>query len=756
MPLVCIAAIAYAGGLAIAAFSPELAKLFAGAAALAAVALAVHSRLSAQSSAVTQPRLPHTALLAISAAASTVMLQAGTQDKVCASSAYGVDTLHVVLHESVSGRGRVQGTAIIPGSGCRIPARLSVQEGAAGAGDVVRVSGDPSVVRRWGRTAFRMDGAVIEPAGRAELLPRLRASAHDMIVRRFGPDAPLVLALVAAEGQAVDRETRNRYADAGLVHILSVSGLHVAVIGAAIQLLAAVAGMRPRPALATGAIAAAVYVVLIGAPPAAVRSAGMLSMSVAGRLFQRPTSPWTGLGVGGAVPLLIEPRLISHPGWQLSVSGMVGLVLAATVRRRWLSGRLDGISLTIAESILASTAATLTTAPLVAWHFGRISLAGLLSNLFAAPIIGILQPTLFLALLLDPVPMLAAFVADAARPLLRGMDAIATYAAAAPGAAFDMQPSLAAAVITCVLIAALIAAVQATFPGRALVVAVASMAALVWLPQLPRLGFGTAFAELHVLDVGQGDAIAVRTPAGRWVLVDAGASWPGGDEGRRTVVPYLSRKGGRIEAFVLTHPDADHVGGAAAVLDRLRPDEFWDGAYVAPGTPYREALRVAQERGISWRRVSAGDSLLLDGVLFKVLSPDPAWLAENPGSNDASVVLLVQFGAVRFLLVGDAEAAQESWLVRRDSAALRADVLKVGHHGSKTSTGARFLNAVNPRLAVVSVGAGNRFGHPAPEVVSRLTMRGIPLWRTDRLGPIVLRTDGSGITILADDDRWDY
>src|SRR5690606_8962634 len=218
------------------------------------------------------------------------------------------------------------------------------------------------------------------------------------------------------------------------------------------------------------------------------------------------------------------------------------------------------------------------------------------------------------------------------------------------------------------------------------------------------------------------------------VLVDAGASWPGGDEGRRTVVPYLSRRGGRIEAFVLSHPDADHVGGAAAVIERLKPRLFWDGAYVSPSAPYRLALRSARERGVEWRRVSAGDSLVLDGVVITVLSPDPVWLAEGPSSNDASVVVRVRFGAVRFLLVGDAESAQESWLLRRDRAALAADVLKIGHHGSRTSTAVEFLDAVGPRVAVVSVGAGNRFGHPAPEVVARLTARGIPLWRTDRLG----------------------
>lgn len=679
---------------------------------------------------------------------------ARAHDRRCVALAMTADRVRLVLHDIAGAGGRVEADALLEGTDCRLPARVSVLTGAAPAGAIVLAEGRISVVRRWGRLSLRIEGTTLGAEEGRALLPRFRAAAQDAIRRRFGADAPLVLALVAAEGSAVDRAVRDRFADAGLVHALSVSGLHVAIIAVAIELLGSVAGLRPRPALATGALGALVYVVMIGIQPAALRAVVMLGMTVGGRLLQRPTTPWAGLAVGGSVPLLVDPRMIAHPGWQLSVAGMVGLVLAGTVRRRWLSGRLRGVPMTVAESILASTAATLTTAPLVAWHFGRLSLVGPVSNLVAAPVIGLLQPTLFLALLLEPVPPLAAFVADAARPLLHAFDAIARVAAAVPGAALDYYPTLGSALLGAVLVGALVVASEARHAGGALLIAATAAALLAWLPRLPTIG--PRVAELHVLDVGQGDALAVRTPRGRWLLVDAGASWPGGDEGRRTVVPYLSRRGGEVVAFVLSHPDADHVGGAEAVIERLGPRAFWDGAYVSPSAPYRAALRAAQVRGVPWRRVLAGDSLVVDGVTVTVLSPDPHWLSTRPSANDASVVLRVRFGAVRFLLVGDAESAQEEWLLARDALALRADVLKLGHHGSRTSTAPRFLDAVAPRVAVVSVGAGNRFGHPAPEVLRRLAERGIPLWRTDRLGPIVVRTDGRRLTLLADDERWDF
>ena len=747
MPLVCRAAIAYACGLATAAAAPNSALAAAGLVAAAVVLLLFGTGRIRESS-------TPLALTVLYVAGVVHMQDAATTDRKCARTVDGAPSLRVVIHDALDDRGRGRAHAFLPGTRCGFPARISAAGGSARPGDVVDIAGRVTVLRRWGRLSVRIDNATLSAPLAREWLPRIRAAANAMIVRRFDRDSPLVLALVAAETSAIDREVRDRFADSGLIHILSVSGLHVAIIAAAVQLAFTLVGFRPQPALLCGAAFAVTYVLLLGVPPPAVRSATMLSMSVLGRLMQRPASHWTGLAVGGSIPLLIDPRTIANAGWQLSMAGMVGLVVAGTVRRRWMEHKLGAVPAAIAESVLASSAATLTTAPLVAWHFGRLSVAGLLSNLFGGPLVGVLQPALFVALLLEPIPPAAAFVADASRPLLRALDQVAARIAALPGAAFDVQPTLAAALLTGVLILGLTIASEARHPARPLMAAALAAALLAWLPALPPSGSG--FTELHVLDVGQGDALAIRTPRGRWMLVDAGASWPGGDEGSRTVVPYLMRRGARVSTFVLSHPDADHVGGAAAVMQRLRPGEFWDGAYVSPSAPYRDALRVARDQGVHWRRVAAGDSTVMDGVVVTVISPDPEWLATGPSSNDASVVLRIRFGSVRFLLVGDAESGQEARMVARDPELLDAEVLKLGHHGSRTSTTATFLDAVDPLLAVVSVGAANRFGHPADEVVARLDSRDIPLWRTDRFGSIVLRTDGRHITLLADDDRWEF
>jgi competence protein ComEC len=293
---------------------------------------------------------------------------------------------------------------------------------------------------------------------------------------------------------------------------------------------------------------------------------------------------------------------------------------------------------------------------------------------------------------------------------------------------------------------ALLVACASHFPERALIAGLAALAAAVWAPDVlaPPRGM-----ELHVIDVGQGDAVAVRTPRGRWILTDAGRAWNGGDAGRSTVVPYLRRYGGAVALFVLTHPHADHAGGAATVMRALHPAAYWDGAYAGTSDPYRASLAAADSGGVPWQRAHPGDTLSVDGVTLRVLAPDSLWMSGLRDPNAASVVTLVEYRDVRFLLTGDAEAGEEERLVERYGATLHAAVLKVAHHGSKTSSTPEFLAAVHPRLAIISVGAGNSYGHPSAETLAALARAGVAVMRTDRAGTIVVRTDGHRV-VLAD------
>jgi competence protein ComEC len=260
---------------------------------------------------------------------------------------------------------------------------------------------------------------------------------------------------------------------------------------------------------------------------------------------------------------------------------------------------------------------------------------------------------------------------------------------------------------------------------------------------------------MHVLDVGQGDAILVRTDRGRWLIFDAGRSWKTGDAGRSTIIPYLKSRGGDVEAFILSHAHSDHAGGAVSVLRGLEPEEFWDSAFPQGSAVYEATLAAARDAGVEWKRVHAGDILAVDGVSVRFLAPDSAWTASLADPNEASTIALVEYRSTKFLLVGDAEQAEEGWLLDRARGDLAADVLKVGHHGSSTSSGDAFLAAVNPALAVISVGSDNLYGHPSADVLAGLARVGARTMRTDQVGTIVIHTDGSRITATASGEKWD-
>jgi competence protein ComEC len=655
---------------------------------------------------------------------------------------------------------------------CRVTASVGVRSGDAPAGAWVRADGT-----RLATTALiRLDGVSLQPTGSVDWVRGWRGRTAHTIDALFGDRAPLVRALLVADQHGVDAEVRDRFATAGLVHLLSISGLHVAIIAGALRTLGAALRLRRAAAdlLALGGVGS--YVVLLGVPAPATRAAGMLTVLVLAGRLGRPVHPWTPLAIGVLLPAL-DPRVVATLGWQLSASGMAALVGARGLLRRWRTRplepalprgtdralarlwhrlraegpALDGWRRALVQELVISTMASVITAPLVAWAFGRVSLVAPLANLAAAPLVSLLQPTLFLALVLAPVPQLGRFVADASRVPLAALDYVASAAAAVPVAALDVAPGRFTALCMGILAAALVVATARRRPGPPLLVGGCAAVLAIWAPALRP---GPGVLELHVLDVGQGDALALRTPRGRWILVDAGRVWTGGDAGRRTVVPWVRRRGGDVALFVLTHPDADHVGGAASVLDALRPASWWDPGFVHTSDVYREALAVAAKRRIPWRRAQTGDSLVLDGVRLRVLGPDSAWTAAQRSANDASAVLMVEHGAVRLLLTGDAEAAQESRLVEQWGEGLTASVLKLGHHGSRTSSTAAFLDAVRPELALVSVGAGNRYGHPAPEVLDALAARGIPLLRTDRDGALVLRSDGQTLDLETRHTRW--
>lgn len=630
---------------------------------------------------------------------------------------------------------------------CGAVISVSVDSGDAADGAHVVIRGVPLRTNH----GLALQHATVAAAGPPSVLRRARAACGRAIDRTFGEDAPLVRALLIADRHQLSPDVRDRYAAAGLAHILAIAGLHIGIIAMALAILFELLGFSPRQASVATIAAIAGYVAMIGAPVPAVRSATMLTTLLITRLMQRPTSRWAIVALGASHALL-DSRVVLDVGYQLSVVGVSSMIAAGILGRRLGIHGWNRVPRAAALTLLGTTIATIGSAPIVALAFGRVSLIAPLSNLAATPLIALAQPTIVLGLLLSPLAPLARFVADAAHPLLSGLNTVASASAAIPHASVAVAPSTASEVIAAVLSVAVIVACASRDWRRPALIGCVAAALLAWLPFVPRAG---GMFEIHMIDVGQGDAIALRTPHGHWIVVDAGGAWRGGDAGRSTVAPYIGLRGGEVDGFVLSHPHTDHVGGATAVMRALHPRFYLDAGFPGPAEAYRKSLETAREDGVRWLRAHPGDAFTIDGVALHILAPDSAWTAHLVDPNLASVIVLAEYGDVRALLMGDAERPEEEWLLAHARDSLHADILKVGHHGSGTSSTEDFLTAVGARIALVSVGAGNHYHLPTPDVMHRLAEHGATVLRTDYVGTIVARTDGERILITTAGEEWE-
>jgi competence protein ComEC len=612
----------------------------------------------------------------------------------------------------------------------------------------------------------------LRPVGEPEIAPggslpgrllRARGAIQEEIARLWGERAPMVEALVLARREHLDPGLREAFAHSGTAHLLAISGFHVGVVAGLFLGLLRFVGLGPRRAAAGAAAGCWLYVLGIGAPHAAVRAALLLTLLAAARTRGRPVVPSGALASALLLLLAADPRNLGSVGFQLSFAGTGGLVLLRgplgdlvdegwrrwkghpLVRGRKTRGPGEGLLKGGADGLVAGTAATIPTLPLLAWHFDRVSLIGIPATLAVAPAVAAAIPGVGVSLLLGLLPgRLDAFLAGGVGLLLAGVEWGVRWCAELPGAA--LWVSRRALFVSAPVPLPVVLLLRRRFPGRVRprlrwgAASSAGAAALLLVPLLP----GPGVLELHLIDVGQGDAVALRLPSDRWIVVDAGPRDARFDAGARRVVPYLRRHGvRRVEALVLSHPHLDHVGGAPAVLDDLEVRGILDPSRPVPSRSWHETLLEGRARGVSWWRAQAGTGISVDGVRIEILHPDPPTLLD-PGLtdwNDLSVVLLVRYGEGAILLTGDAGVAIEEAVL---PGLPRLTVLKAGHHGSRTSSGAALLDQARPRKVVVPVGEANRYGHPHPEVMARFVERGIPVYRSDRDGDIRIRVHRDG------------
>ena len=663
----------------------------------------------------------------------------------------------------VAGEAERRGDARIAGGAPRRGTSTAPARGWPEVGDIVVVRGKLEPLGRYDAYQARRNAHAaiaatrVVPTGERRggvlgALDSVRRTAERGLERGLAaPEAALLRGMVLGEDERLTQEVRDDFQASGLAHILAVSGQNVMLLAILVLGACALVGVPLQARLALAAALIVLYVPLAGGGPSIQRAGVMGVAGLVAALAGRPSRRWYALLLAAALTLLLNPRAAGEPGWQLSFAAVAALLVGAAPLSAALGRRMPG---PVAEAAAITIAATVGTAPLMALHFGEVSLAALPANLLAAPAIA---PVMWLGVLAATAaqvaePLAAPFSALTG-PLLVYLQWVAGVTAATPLSvvAVDAPPAAIAAGFTAILVATGLAvrrwrriraglwgAAPARRRGRRLAVAFGVTAAglLAIAGGVP--GDATRPAprggELRVsfLDIGQGDATLIELD-GTSVLVDTGP--PDGP-----ILKRLEESGvERLDALMLTHAEADHEGAAPEVIARHKPRLIVDGGAGWPSGVQRMLPAAAASARARRMTPEAGQTIAVGQMRFEVLWPPPnRRTTGNP--NDLALVTRLEVGAFSMLLAADAESH-----VTQTLALEPVDVLKVAHHGSADPGLPALLERLKPRLAAIEVGE-NTYGHPTRSTLAAL----------ERAVPEVVRTDEDGTIRLhaAGDRMW--
>ena len=623
-----------------------------------------------------------------------------------------------------------------------------------------------------------------------------RANLHRRIVEKIHQlwpenQAALIDAMVIGEDGFLGQDSRTEFQRSGTYHVLVVSGMNVAILAFVVLLVLKRMRMPDTAAAAITVVLSVAYAFLTDVGPPVWRATLMLAIFLGTRLFYRERSMLNAIGAAAMGVVIADPKALLGASFQLTflcvlLVAAVGVPILERTSQPYLRGlrnlqsetydwvlppkiaqfRLDlravasrftrivgkqipifllritaWVAFASFELLLISAIMQLGLALPMAYYFHRATVVGLPANILVIPLTEILMPAAVAAVAIGFVSLIAAkipaLVAGVALQIITGtISRLGTLRVADTRVA---TPALATVLFGCLVIAAamLLARRRSLQVATGVTLLIVSAFWIAIVPSKPQLNHGAM--EVTTIDVGQGDSILVISPEGRTLLIDAGGTptWmqSGLDIGENVVSPYLWSRGiSHIDAVAITHAHADHMGGMRAILTNFRPRELWLGDNSPPGL--QAILQQAKNDGMHIINYKAGDSLNFGHINVRVLAP--VEIESGRGNND-SLAMKMSYGNTSALLEGDAERKTERQIAAEQP---QADLLKVGHHGSATSTIPELLEAVHPHYAVISVGARNVYGHPRKEVLDRLHEAGVATYRTDLDGAVTFYLDG--------------
>ncbi|MBT2636474.1 DNA internalization-related competence protein ComEC/Rec2 [Bacillus sp. ISL-39] len=560
----------------------------------------------------------------------------------------------------------------------------------------------------------------------------------------------LAAALIFGERNLFDPETERLYQKIGIVHLLAISGLHVGLLTGMMYFIFIRVGITKEKTEILLMIFLPIYAIMTGLAPPVVRAAAMLLMLIGSRRLALRMTPLDAVSAAFMLMALFQPLIVFNTGFQLSFAVSFSLIISAPVILKASTSFLK-------QTAGASFIAQLSSLPVILAIFYEVSAVSIFANLLFVPLFSfVLLPILLISyMILSILGELPAFFLNLLENLIHLVNFLAIQLSELPVSTFilgKLEPILQ------ILLIILIPIFFFIWEGFIL----RKLKPPLWifaLPVIPLLiqvfvPYLDPYGQVIFLDVGQGDSIFIKMPYNQGnYLIDTGGvmsfekeNWQqrgsSFDPGEKIVVPFLKSEGIRtLDKLILTHGDADHIGGAIALLEEIRVKQLIIPRISDRSDLEQSIIKIASENGTDVYLAGMGTGWKTAQGGFLILNP-----SESMGErNDQSIVLQAAIGGRKWLFSGDLGIEGENTMARK-IADFDIDVLKVGHHGSKYSSSELFLERTNPDIAVISVGEKNRYGHPGEEVIKRLEERGIQIFRTDKDGAIIYKFTGNSGT----------